>query len=103
MEEIPLVQGTQKKYGKGKFDVLMLSVDLGYGETLDDATKGDQAQMTRLSVTWPNVLLPKGFEETRQHFNMDGYGLMLIGPDGIVKGIDLRPEDVDELMAKTYG
>jgi hypothetical protein len=99
---MPLVKGTQQKFGEDRFQVLMLSVDLGYGETLANATRGDNERMAKQGVSWPNVLLPKGFEDTQRLFHMDGYGLTLIGPDGIVRGIDLQPEKLDELLANIY-
>jgi hypothetical protein len=100
---MPLVKGTEQKYGADKFQVLLLSVDLGYGESVESATKGDKERMAQQSVTWPNVLLAKGFEDTQKLFHIDGYGLTLIGPDGIVRGLDLQPQMVEELLGKIYG
>src|ERR1051326_2755141 len=97
---MPLVKGIQNKYGLDKFAVLMLSVDLGYETPMEEALAGNKQRLHDQSVTWPNVLLPKGFDDTQRLLNVDGYGLTLVGPDGTVRGIDLRPEDLDGLLAK---
>jgi hypothetical protein len=34
----------------------------------------------------------------QRRFNIDGYGLTLIGPDGIVRGVDIRPKEVVKLL-----
>jgi hypothetical protein len=89
--------------GKDKVQVLLLSVDLGYGLNAYKATADDMTKMQRGGVDdWPNVLLPNGFKDTQRLFNLDGYGLTLVGPDGIVRGIDIREDDVKELLSKIY-
>jgi len=97
---MPLVKAAQARYGKDKFQVLLLSVDKGW--EMADAAKLDKECLAQHQVDWPNVLLPHGFDDTQTLFNVDGYGLTLIGPDGIVRGVDLRPEGVSELLAKIY-
>jgi hypothetical protein len=95
---MPLVKGIQEKYGKDKFQVLMLSVDLGYDFSMDKSLQGNAERLQAQGVDWPNVLLPKGFDDTQRLFHIDGYGLTLVGPDGLVKGVNIRPEDIDRLM-----
>jgi len=99
---MPLVQGTQQKYGKDKFQVLMLSVDRNYDIPEAEAIETDKKRMQHQNVDWPNVLLPHGFQDTQQLFNLDGYGLTLIGPDGTVRGIHLQPDEVDRLVGDMY-
>lgn len=94
------MKGIQAKYGADKFAVLMLSVDLGYETPMAEALAGNKQRLLDKSVTWPNVLLPHGFDDTQKLFNVDGYGLTLVGPDGIVRGVDLQPDEVDRLLAK---
>jgi hypothetical protein len=102
MEEFPLVQGTQQRYGKDKLEILLLSVDLDYGSSLSEATTTDRKRMLAHHISWPNVILPHGFDDSQRLFNLDGYGLTLIGPDGIVRGVDIRPEDAERLLAQIY-
>jgi hypothetical protein len=102
MEEFPLVQGTQRRYGKDKLQVVLLSVDVGYGSSLSDAITLDRKRMLAHHISWPNVILPHGFDDSQRLFNLDGYGLTLIGPDGIVRGVDIRPEEVEPLLSQIY-
>jgi hypothetical protein len=50
------------------------------------------------NVTWPCVIDTQGWSGINQKFNVDGYGLTLIGADGIVQGIDLRPEEIERKL-----
>ncbi len=98
---MPLVKGIQHKFGSDKLQVLLLSVDLGYGSfSQEKAAAKDIQAMNKQNVQWPNVLLAHGFDDTQRRFNLDGYGLTLIGPDGIVRGVDVQPEGVEELLGK---
>jgi len=92
---MPLVKGIQQKLGKDKFAVLLLSVDHEYGES---SAAEDNKRLKKEGVNWPNVILPHGFDDTQRLFNFDGYGLCLITPDGVVKGIDLLPSQISKLL-----
>jgi hypothetical protein len=103
MEEMPLVKGTQQKYGKNKLQVLLLSVDRDYDMPMKEIIEGDTKRMQHQKVAdWPNVVLPNGCQDTQRLFNLDGYGLTLIGPDGIVRGIHLQPEEVESMLADMF-
>jgi hypothetical protein len=97
---MPLVKRYQANYGKDKLEVLMLSVDLDYGTPLKEAIAGNRKVLKQQGVDWPNVLLPKGWDDAQKLFNLDGYSLSLGGADGIVLGVDLMPEDVNKWLAK---
>jgi hypothetical protein len=97
---MPLVKGIQQRLGKDKLEVLMLSVDAGYGYPKEEAIRGDAERLKAQNVSWPNVLLPAGFDDTQRIFNIDGYGLTLIGRDGKVLGVNLLPDQIDELLRK---
>ena len=100
---MPLVKRIQDKFSGEKLQVLLLSVDLEYGMPKEEAARKDLERMHKQNVEWPNVLLPHGFDDTQRRFNLDGYGLTLIGPDGIVRGVDLRADDVEPLLGKMFG
>jgi len=92
------VKEIQKKVGKDKLAVLMLSVDLGWGSQKDEAARDDKKILDQQHVDWPNVLLPNGFDDSQRFFNLDGYGLTLVGADGKVKAIDIRAESLENLL-----
>jgi hypothetical protein len=92
---MPLVKGIQQELGEDKFEVLLLSVDHDYGT---NSVAEDNKRLKKQGVNWPNVILPHGFDDTQRLFNFDGYGLCLIGPNGIVKGIDLVPDQIAKLL-----
>lgn len=93
------MKGIQQEKGKDKLEVLLLSVDCGYGMNLAGAIAGDLKAMKRQGVEdWQNVILKDGFKDAQRMFNLDGYGLSLIGPDGIVRGIHIYENDVKELL-----
>jgi hypothetical protein len=101
---MPLVKRIQDKFGPDKLQVLLLSVDKGY-EGYERSGSSDQSlatknaqRMHKQQVDWPNVLLPHGFDDAQRRFNLDGYGLTLIGPDGIVRGVDVQPGEVERLL-----
>ncbi len=103
LRRVPSVKGIQMQYGKDKVQVLLLSVDLGYGQNKFTAAANDMKRMLNGGVAdWPNVLLQNGFKDTQRMFNLDGYGLTLIGPDGIVRAIDIREEEAKEHLSKIY-
>lgn len=93
----------QEKYGTDKLQVLLLSVSLGYGVREENEVKRqEQKVLGQQGVAWTNIMLPNGMQDTGRMFNLHGYGLSLIDPDGIVRGIDIVPEQVEELLQKIY-
>ncbi len=98
---MPLVKGIQQRIGAEKLEVLMLSVDLEYGMPKEEVLQGNSKVLNKRGVAWTNILLPNGFRDTQERFNLDGYGLALIGPDGIVRGIDLRGDDLEAAVRST--
>lgn len=94
MEEWPLVKELQRKYG---FDVLLWSVDLSYGSE-EAATESCARAIERHEVTWPNVMVPGGWDRLNKDYNIDGYGLFLIDENGNVLGRELFPDDVERIL-----
>jgi hypothetical protein len=97
---MPLVKGTQKKVGRDKFDVLMLSIDHSYGMPIDAVIKSDKESMRDAEVNWPNVVLPHGFTDVKATFNTEGYGLILIDPKGIVRDTNVTPDTLEPLLGQ---
>ena len=93
------MQRAQIKYGN-KLQVVGLSVDMGYGSDAATARKSCGTIMAKNNVSWPNVFDPKGFDGVMRNFNISGYGLVLVDPIGIVRGIDIRVAQANLLLDK---
>lgn len=37
-----------------------------------------------------------------RRFNLGGYGLTLVGPDGVVRGIDIHEKQLDALLQRMF-
>jgi len=94
------VKGIQEKFGSDKFEVLMLSVDAAVHMPGKDPKTGDKQILETQGVQWDNVLMPQGFDDCHRKFNVDGYGMTLVGPDGIVRGVQIYPDLVKQLTAQ---
>ena len=90
----------QQKYGKDKLAVLILNVDLGYDYSEAQAIKGAKKRMKDQGVDFPMAILPHGFEDTRRMFHLDGYGIAVVGPDGVVKSTRSSGEFLEKEIAK---
>jgi hypothetical protein len=95
---MPLVKGIQQKLGKDKFQVLLLSVDYDYSSEGNNAADEDNKRLKKQGVDWPNVIVPHGFDTVQRLFNFDGYGLILVDPNGNVKGINMVPDQLNRLF-----
>ncbi len=94
---MPLVKRMQQEYGKDKFDVVLLSVDASHH--FGDPAEEDRKSLEEVGVDWDNVLVPDGFNTLLKRYNLDGYGSTLIDPDGNVQGVDLRANEVKEIIS----
>ena len=90
-----MVKALQKKYG---FEVLLWSVDLSYGTPPKEAADVCKETMHSHSVTWPNVIVPGGWDALKSKYKVDGYGLFLLDKHGKLKGSDLFPETLEPLL-----
>jgi hypothetical protein len=79
---------------------VLLSVDIGYGDTYASAKRDAEQIMKQYKVDWPSVIEPEGWKGVNRRFNVDGYQLILVGPDGKVFSPDARAEDLESLLAK---
>lgn len=90
----------QKKFGEDKLGVLLVSIDKSYGGGMKRAEEQAKKIFEKAKVQWTNAFDPDGWDGVRRNFNLDGYGLTLIGPDGVVLAVNARPERVEKLLAK---
>ncbi len=75
-----------------------MSVDLSYETDKDHVIRTLKQTLRKNKVDWPCVMDPKGWLSVAYRFNLDGYSLTLVGPDGIVRGVNLQVEDVKRLL-----
>jgi hypothetical protein len=76
-----------------------VSVDPSYYPDKNQVVKNLKLTLSSQKVNWPCVIEPKGWNSVARRFNLDGYGLSLVGPDGIVRGVDLQVNDVKRLLS----
>jgi len=89
-----LVKELQRKYG---FEVLLWSVDASYG-SVDEARASCASAIDRHEISWPNVIIPGGWDQLNKDYNIDGYGLFLIDGDGRLLGRNLFPDDIERIL-----
>lgn len=94
MEEWSLVKDLQRKHG---FEVLLWSVDASYGSEAE-AVEACARAIERHEVSWPNVVVPGGWDKLEKDYSIDGYGLFLIDGNGKVMGRDLFAEDIERVL-----
>jgi hypothetical protein len=80
-------------------EVLLVSVDKSYGKDPQTIVNNIKRTLRKRNVDWPCVVEPTGWTGIVRRYNCDGYGLALVDSDGIVRGMHLRVEDVDRLLA----
>jgi hypothetical protein len=90
----------QQRHGRDKLAVVLLSVDPEYFG--DDQPYVDQARkiLEKRQIDWPSVFLPGGWSDAGRIFNLSGYGLVLVDAQGIVRGINLRGDDLEKAVAQ---
>jgi hypothetical protein len=62
----------------------------------------DQARkiLEKHKIDWPSVFLPGGWSDAGRVFNLSGYGLVLVDARGIVRGVNLRGDDLEKAVAQ---
>lgn len=89
-----MVKDLQRKYG---FEVLLWSVDASYGSE-EDARLSCARAIDKHKITWPNVIVPGGWDKLKEDYKIDGYGLFLIDGDGRLLGRELFPDDIEDIL-----
>jgi hypothetical protein len=93
----------QQRHGRDKLEVVLLSVDPGYFGK-DKSYLGSASKiLKKQKVDWRCAFLPGGWSDTRQVFNLSGYGLVLVDAKGTVRGVNLRGEGLERAVADTVG
>jgi hypothetical protein len=77
----------------------MLSVDESYGGTKAYDIQDLTTTMRAHHVAWQCCRVPHGWDNIGWMFNLDGYSLSLVGPDGIVRAVDVQPDEIEKMMS----
>lgn len=91
----------QADLGKDRLDVLMVSVDRSYGD-LPKAREKAVRIFEKQKVAWSSSFDPDGWAGVSRTLNGSGYGLILVGPDGIVRGVGIRQAEAKKLLAGIF-
>jgi hypothetical protein len=57
----------------------------------------------RNKIDWPSVYLTEGWNDAARAFNLDGYGLVLVDAQGIVRKINPRGDEIESAVGKVLG
>lgn len=90
------LKNLQREIGDKKLDVLLLFVDRTMSPT--DPTDAIRVEIESKGAPWQAVVLPDGWSTVTEAFNTEAYGLTLIDPKGIVRGVNLTSKDVASLI-----
>ena len=90
----------QQRQGRDKLAVVLLSVDAEYFG--HDRRYVDEARkiLEKRKIDWPSVFLPGGWSDAGRVFNLSGYTLVLVDAQGIVRGVNLRGDDLEKAVAQ---
>jgi hypothetical protein len=83
--------------------VLLLSVDPEYFDKKEEYEPRAKALSKKLGLDWPNVWVAGGWGEMNCRFNADGYGLILVDDQGIVRATDLVPDNLARRVREVTG
>ncbi len=80
--------------------MLLLNIDEPDPEDEDGQETLDEIRAALKGIPFPNVILPHGLDDTKAAFGRagGGYGTLLIGPDGIVRGLDPKVQDLPGIL-----
>ena len=90
----------QQRVGVDKLAVVLIDVDPEYTPKPEAFLPEAKKILEKRKLTWPNVLAPKGFNDTMRAFNVSGYGNIVIDADGLVRGVNLHGDALEQLIAE---
>jgi len=79
---------------------VLVDVDGAYYSKPDDYVPQSKKILGRHKLDWPNVIAPNGFNDTVRTFNLSGYNNVLVDAQGIVRGVNLHGQALDEAVDK---
>lgn len=80
-----------------------MSVDRSYDSFDPEEAKKRALQiLKKQKVDWPSAFDPAGWAGVHKAFNSSGYGLVLVDPKGIVRGIGVRADRAEALLKEIF-
>ncbi len=98
---MPLVQGLQAELGSERLEVMLVSVDRSYGDLAKAREKAIRI-LEKQKVSWSSSFDPEGWGGVSRTLNGAGYGLIVVGPDGIVRGAGVRHAEAKKLLEAIF-
>ena len=88
----------QQRVGADKLAVVLIDVDPEYFPNPDDYLPQAKKIFEKHKLSWPNALAAKGFNDTMRAFNVSGYGNIVVDAEGMVRGVNVHGEALEELV-----
>ena len=90
----------QQRVGADKLAVVLIDVDPEFSPNQNDFLPQAKQILEKRKLTWPNALAPKGFTDTMRAFNVSGYGNIIIDAEGLVRGVNVHGEALEQLVVE---
>jgi hypothetical protein len=88
----------QQRLGTDKLAVVLIDVDPSYFAKPEQYLPRARTILARHKLDWPNVIAPKGFNDTVHAFNLSTYANVIVDAKGIVRGVDVHDQDLERLL-----
>jgi len=82
---------------------VLLSVDATYMIDKKSYASSSAKIFQRNKIDWPSVYLAEGWNDAARAFNLNGYGLVLVDAQGIVRKINPHGKEIESAVGKVLG
>jgi hypothetical protein len=83
--------------------VALIDVDPEFFPNSDSHLPRAKKILEKQKLDWPNAIAPNGLSDVARVFNVSGYGKILVDGRGIVRGVNVPPANLDQLIAEALG
>jgi hypothetical protein len=82
---------------------VLLSVDATYLIDAKNYGSASEKIFHKHEIDWPSVYLPGGWNDAARTFNLNGYGLVLVDSEGLVRKINPRGDELEAAVKEVLG
>ena len=93
----------QRKHGSDRLAVVLLSVDATYMIDKKSYASSSAKIFQRNKIDWPSIYLAEGWNDAARAFNLNGYGLVLVDAQGLVRKINPHGDEIESAVGKVLG